>query len=195
MSRSLVAALGLAATLAISTTPATAASPSGTLADQSVKQTDKVLQERIEYRLEVSDLVAKYDIKVKVEAGTAMLSGDVATLAQKTEAGRLAKIDGISMVHNNVTVNPDADKTVAERTKKGLNKAGEAITDAWITTKMHWFFIGEDLLKDSEINVDTNEGIVTLKGTVKTAAGRERAVVLAKRCDGVKSVVDQLEIK
>lgn len=195
MSRSLVAALGLAAALAISTTPATAASLSGALADQTVKQTDKALQERIEYRLEVNDVVAKYDIKVKVDAGMATLSGDVATLAQKTEAGRLAKIDGISMVHNNVTVNPDADKTVAERTKKGLNKAGEAITDAWITTKMHWFFIGEDLLKDSNINVDTNKGIVTLKGTVKTKAGQERAVVLAKRCDGVKSVIDQLEIK
>lgn len=195
MSRSLVAALGLAAALAISTTPVTAASLSGALADQTVKQTDKALQERIEYRLEVNDVVAKYDIKVKVDAGMATLSGDVATLAQKTEAGRLAKIDGISMVHNNVTVNPDADKTVAERTKKGLNKAGEAITDAWITTKMHWFFIGEDLLKDSNINVDTNKGIVTLKGTVKTKAGQERAVVLAKRCDGVKSVIDQLEIK
>jgi osmotically-inducible protein OsmY len=195
MSRLLVTALGLSAALAISITPAIAASPFGMLADQTAKQTDKALQERIEYRLEVNDAVAKYDIKVKVDAGMATLSGDVATLAQKTEAGRLARIDGISMVHNNVTVNPDADKTVAERVKKGLNKSGEAITDAWITTKMHWFFIGEDSLKDSNINVDTKDNVVTLKGTVKTKAGRDRAVVLAKRCDGVKSVVDQLEIK
>jgi len=195
MSRSFVIALGLSAALAVSITPAAAASPSGMLADQTAKQTDKALQERIEYRLEVNDAVAKYDIKVKVDDGMAMLSGDVATLAQKTEAGRLAKIDGISMVHNNITVNPNADKTVAERVKKGLSKTGEAITDAWITTKMHWFFIGEDSLKDSNINVDTKDGVVTLKGTVKTKAGRDRAVVLAKRCDGVKRVVDQLEIK
>ena len=195
MSRSFVIALGLSAALAVSVTPAAAASPSGMLADQTAKQTDKALQERIEYRLEVNDAVAKYDIKVKVDDGMAMLSGDVATLAQKTEAGRLAKIDGISMVHNNITVNPNADKTVAERVKKGLSKTGEAITDAWITTKMHWFFIGEDSLKDSNINVDTKDGVVTLKGTVKTKAGRDRAVVLAKRCDGVKRVVDQLEIK
>jgi osmotically-inducible protein OsmY len=123
------------------------------------------------------------------------LSGDVRTAAQKTEAGKLAHIDGITTVTNDITVNPDADKTIAERTKKGLNKAGAEITDAWIITKIHWFFIGEDLLKDSAINVDVDKRIVTLKGTVKSAAGRARAVHLAERTDGVKSVVDQLTIK
>ena len=124
----------------------------------------------------------------------ATLRGDVATAAQKADAARLAKVTGVSKVENNITVNKDADKTLADRTKKGLNKTGEAITDAWITTKVKWFFLGEDALKGSDINVDTKDHVVTLKGTVKGAAGKTRAASLAKQTDGVKSVVNQLTI-
>jgi osmotically-inducible protein OsmY len=37
--------------------------------------------------------------------------------------------------------------------------------------------------------------VVTLKGTVKSAAGRTRAVELARGTDGVARVVDELAIK
>jgi osmotically-inducible protein OsmY len=86
-------------------------------------------------------------------------------------------------------------QTAGAKTKEGVSKTGEAITDAWITTKIKTDFVGEDLLKGSDINVDTNNHTVTLKGTVKTQAGRERAVAIAKKTDGVTRVVDQLTIK
>jgi hyperosmotically inducible protein len=160
----------------------------------ATKPTDGELKDRIEHRLETSTMVGKYDIKVSVNNGVATLSGDVATEAQKADAARLAKVTGVSNVENNITVNKDVDKTLVERTKKGLTKTGEAITDAWITTKVKWFFLGEDALKGSDINVDTKDHIVTLKGTVKTAAGKARAASLAKQTDGVKNVVNQLTI-
>ena len=78
---------------------------------------------------------------------------------------------------------------------KGLSRTGETINDAWITTKVKWFFVGADALKGSDINVDTKDNVVTLKGTVKTEAGRAKAIALAKDTDGVKRVVDQLTIK
>jgi len=153
------------------------------------------LKDRIEFRLETTDTVKKYDIKVAVDdKGVATLSGDVATAAQKAAAGTLANVEGITRVVNNITVDPDEDKTLAERTKNGLNKAGEKISDAWITTKVKWFFVGEDLLADSNINADTADGVVTLKGTVKTDAGKKRAVALTSGVDGVKRVVDQMTI-
>ena len=40
------------------------------------------------------------------------------------------------------------------------------INDAWITTKVKTNFVNEDLLKGSDINVDSNNHVVTLKGTV-----------------------------
>jgi len=84
--------------------------------------------------------------------------------------------------------------TVADKTKEGLSKTGEVITDAWITTRVKSKFIGEDLLKDSDISVDTNNHVVTLTGTVMSAAGRARAVEQAKEVEGVHQVVDRLTI-
>lgn len=196
MSRNIFRTLGLAAALVV--VPAAthitiaAQTPAPTPAQKS---TDDTLEDRIEYRLETDAIVKKYDIKVKVTNAEAVLTGHVATDAQKAEAGKVAKIDGVTRVQNNVTVDPGADKTLADRTKAGLSKTGEAINDAWIVTKVKWFFVGEDLLKDSNINVDANNKVVTLKGTVKSAAGRTRAVELARGTDGVARVVDELTIK
>jgi hypothetical protein len=85
--------------------------------------------------------------------------------------------------------------TVGEKTKQSVSKTGEVIDDAYITTKVHSRFVGEDALKDSHIDVDTNNHVVTLKGTVKSAAGRARAVAIAKTTDGVTRVVDDLKIQ
>ena len=49
-------------------------------------------------------------------------------------------------------------------------------------------------LKESDINVDTDKHVVTLKGTVTTAAGRNKAGVVAKGTEGVQRVVNQLTI-
>ena len=59
---------------------------------------------------------------------------------------------------------------------------------------MNWFFLGEDSLKGSKIDVDTKDNVVTLSGTVTNAAGKARAEALAKDTDGVKRVVNNLKI-
>lgn len=156
---------------------------------------DKALEDRIDYKLETNATVRKYNLDVKVEKGIATLTGDVATAAQKTEAEQLAKIPGVSRVDNRIQIDPDEDKTVADRIAKGLSRTGETINDTWILTKVKWFHTGADDLKGSDINVDVKDGVVTLKGTVKTEAGRAKAIALAKDTDGVKRVVDQLTIK
>src|ERR1051325_3030871 len=76
-------------------------------------------------------------------------------------------------------------KVAAEKTKDGLSKTGEVMTDGWITTRVHSRFVAEPLLKDSEISVDTDNHVVTLKGTVKSRAGRTKAGDIAKRTEGV----------
>jgi osmotically-inducible protein OsmY len=54
--------------------------------------------------------------------------------------------------------------------------------------------MGDDLLKGSNISVETDKNVVTLKGTVKTSAGRTRAKELAMQTEGVHRVIDQLTI-
>jgi len=85
-------------------------------------------------------------------------------------------------------------KVAVAKTKEGLSKTGEVMTDAWITTRVHERFVGEDLLKDSDISVKTNEHVVTLNGTVMGRAGRARATTVAKQTEGVHRVVNRLTI-
>jgi hyperosmotically inducible protein len=83
---------------------------------------------------------------------------------------------------------------VVDKTKEGLSKTGEVITDSWITTRVKSKFVDEDLLKGSDISVETTDHVVTLKGTVTSAAGRTRAVTEAKKVEGVHRVVNRLTI-
>jgi osmotically-inducible protein OsmY len=80
------------------------------------------------------------------------------------------------------------------KSKHAANKSGNAISDGWITTKVKSSFVGKDALKGSDINVDTNNHVVTLKGTVPSEAGRARAIAIAKETKGVDKVVDELTI-
>lgn len=85
-------------------------------------------------------------------------------------------------------------KAVAEATKDGLSKTGEVMTDGWITTRVHARFVDESLLKNSDIDVATNKHVVTLTGTVTSAAGRRKATSVARGTEGVHSVVNHLTI-
>ncbi len=51
-----------------------------------------------------------------------------------------------------------------------------------------------DDLRDSTINVDVNNEVVTLRGTVGTKAQSDRAAAVAKGIEGVKSVTNSLKV-
>jgi osmotically-inducible protein OsmY len=99
-----------------------------------------------------------------------------------------------------------ATGTAADKTKKGVDKAidatadaatatSEVVTDGWITTKVKAKFADETLLEHSDINVDTNDRVITLKGTVTSAAAKARAAAVARGTKGVTRVVNQLVVK
>jgi len=126
---------------------------------------------------------------------TKEVKGTAGHAAEKTKdgvekAGEKTK-DGLEKAGS---ATKDGAEKVYDKTKEGVSKTGEEITDGWITSRVHQKFIGEDLLKDSDINVDTNNHIVTLRGRVLSAAARARAIEQAKEVEGVHSVVDHLTI-
>ncbi len=117
------------------------------------------------------------------------------TLTARTKAGAEKVVDKTKAGTEKVVDKTKAGtEKVVDKTKEGLSKTGEVITDAWITTRVRSKFVGEDLLKDSNIDVDTADHVVTLRGTVMSAAGRARAVEQAKEVEGVKRVADFLMI-
>lgn len=189
----------------------------------AVKPTDQTIDDQVESRIKSDASLKKHTIVVTVDDGVVTLTGTVPTEAESAKAARIAKVTGVTRVNNNLIVTKEvkddvkgttgraAEKTkdsaekagektkegaekVGEKTKEGLSKTGEVITDAWITSRVHSKFVGEDLLKDSDINVDTKDHVVTLRGTVLSAAAKARAITEAKEVEGVKNVVDHLTV-
>jgi hyperosmotically inducible periplasmic protein len=60
--------------------------------------------------------------------------------------------------------------------------------DAWITTKVKSEFGTTKDVSATDISVSTNDGVVTLRGTVATQAEKARAERVAQSVKGVKSV-------
>ncbi len=87
-------------------------------------------------------------------------------------------------------------KTDAAQKKAGdaADRAGDAIGDAAITTAVKTKFLADTAVSGLKIDVDTNNGVVTLNGTVSNAAERRKALDIARATDGVKSVKDNLKI-
>jgi len=69
-----------------------------------------------------------------------------------------------------------------------MNDAGDAASDTWITTKVKSVLLVEDETPGMDIEVETNEGVVSLSGTVATEAEREAAIQKAKAVEGVREV-------
>jgi hyperosmotically inducible periplasmic protein len=193
MTRLMIRSCGLIVFGASLLTPAMGLA-SSTPAVFAQKVPDDTLRDRVAYKIETYPTTKKYDIHVRVTNGDVLLTGSVGMETQKAEAGRLARIQGVGKVDNQIRVTADADKTLMDRAKGGMNRAGEAISDTWITTKVKWFFVGDDLLKGSKISVETTNRVVTLTGNVMSEAGKKRAILLAEETDGVTKVVNNLTV-
>ena len=72
---------------------------------------------------------------------------------------------------------------------------GENIDDAGITAAVKAKLAGEKISTVTRIDVDTNQGVVALNGTVQTEAMRARAGQIARDVKGVRDVVNNLKVQ
>jgi gas vesicle protein len=86
----------------------------------------------------------------------------------------------------------DVTKDVA---KKTADQTEEFVSDSWITTKLKAKFADEKMLEGSEINVDTTDHVVRLRGTVLSQSAKARAAEIARGTERVTRVVDELSVK
>ena len=84
---------------------------------------------------------------------------------------------------------------IGEKTAAAAERARETLDDAALTTKIKSKMALDDTVEARNINVTTDNAVVTLSGTVRTPSERQRAVALARETDGVKSVVDRLAVR
>ena len=171
----------------------------GAFLDASNRQnvvTDGWITMKIHSQYVPEDVLEGSNIDVDTAKGVVTLTGVVPTAAARTRALAIAKAtDGVKSVVDKLRIGPAESAIDSKNLREAGHTAGRTITDGWVKAKIHGQFIPEDALSDSDIDVHVKNGVVTLTGTVKTEAGRARAVSIAKATAGVKSVTETLKIR
>jgi hyperosmotically inducible periplasmic protein len=169
----------------------------------------------VKSKLAADDTVKAYRIDVDTSNAVVTLNGQVDTARARTRAVELAKAtDGVRDVVDNLSivagVTPpgglddaamkrareaaDATTAGADTARDTVGTAGSATGDATLTAKVKAKFLADTSISGLKIDVDTKNDVVTLNGTVPTAAEKRHAVEVARATDGVKSVVDNLKV-
>ncbi len=144
-------------------------------------------------------------------SGAVTLSGTVDSDTDRAEAVRIARgTEGVTNVTDNLRVQPQGVATtgavkdttavkndareIKNDARNSARAAATAIDDSWITMKIQSKYFLDDDVRARNINVDTKDGMVTLKGSVESEGERQQAVSLARSTDGVTMVHDNLVV-
>ncbi|WP_426143774.1 BON domain-containing protein [Pseudomonas sp. DWP3-1-2] len=128
--------------------------------------------------------LSPFKIDVSVEQGAATLKGKVENEVDRELAERIAMdVKGIDKVDNQLEI--DASVAADPGTKTNLaQRFDDATLTATVKSKLLWNSVTEAL----KIDVDSKDGVVTLKGRATSPEAKELAGSLASNTNGVTSV-------
>jgi osmotically-inducible protein OsmY len=170
--------------------------------------TNSDLQQQIQTKINSDAALnaARLSVRADADRNTATLSGTVESQALRTRAVELAKSAHAGLiVEDRIDVRP-REMTRSEYTEEQARQEretarqrgetiGSALDDAWIHSKIVAKLIADTRVIERKINVDVNNNMVTLRGTVDTPEQKSAAEQIAKDTDGVKGVVNQLKVQ
>jgi hyperosmotically inducible protein len=167
-------------------------------AKKIVEVSDADLKVRVTSALAKDPALEGSSIRVEsVNSGVILLSGTARTLSDHLRALEDAsRVDGAVRVESNVkSPNELAD---AEVWRTGsydpAESQGSTASDLWITSAAKIRLLANSDIPALEINVDTNDGIVTLFGTVPSEKVKQAAAIEILQVGGVKDVRNELQI-
>jgi osmotically-inducible protein OsmY len=103
-------------------------------------------------------------------------------------------VNASSTADNMANETKDAANNAANETQQAANTVGEKVDDGVLTTKVKAALLADDIVKGLDINVDSQNGTVSLKGSVESQTQVDRAVEVAKGIEGVQNVDNQLVV-
>jgi hyperosmotically inducible protein len=119
------------------------------------------------------------------DKGVVTLTGKVATEDEKARAESIARsVAGSEVVSNEIGVRPNGEESTAKKVDSDLDSGIDKNLDAML--------IQHKLKRD--VKYDVTNGVVTLKGDVRSQAQRDSVEKLARQVPNVKQVVNQLEV-
>ena len=77
---------------------------------------------------------------------------------------------------------------------KPERSATQKVSDAALSARIKTSFATDSTVNAGDIKVDAMRGIVTLTGTVKTAAERDKAIAIARDTKGVVEVKNHIKV-
>jgi hyperosmotically inducible protein len=163
----------------------TAAAQAPTASDRTAGESidDAALTARVKAALIGDERTKARQIDVESFRGDVQLNGFVDSAEARSAAASVAKsVDGVTKVTNNLQVRDD-------------RTAGDVVDDATINSKVRAALIGDERTKAHQIEVDTNDGVVSLGGFVDTAANKTAAAQIAGDVAGVTRVDNKLEVR
>ncbi len=171
--------LAIAAVLAIATSAAVAA-PAVTSNDQGLNQ--QQIMKKVRKELVTLPYYGVFDnLAYKVEGDTVTLYGQVVRPTTRKDAERrVARIDGVERVVNNIEVLPLSpfDDSIRVRMYRTLFRAGG----------LYRYGMGAN----PSIHIVVNRGHVTLEGVVSSEGDKNLAYITARGVPGVFSVTNNL---
>jgi len=163
--------------------------------EHAVEESDDRIKQHVQDVLKTDK--AFNDVSVQsVNKGVVLLAGSVDTLGNHLRAvEHAARVPGVKRVASEIK-SPDklADSEIYNDRPDTSAKAGGGMSDMWITSAVKMRLMADDRTPALDVNVDTNNGTVTLFGMVPSSQAKTAAEEDAKKVSGVKSVANRLEV-
>ncbi len=159
------------------------------------EKTDGISDAWIDGRLEATYFfnrhLSSFDIETDVEHGVVVLTGIVTSDVERDLAGEIARgLKGVKEVRNRLEVARDGSKPA----RKKDNEFVRFVNDATITAAVKLELLKADSVPGMSIDVDTDQGVVTLNGKVDSGAAKSLAAKLTQNVDGVVRVENRLMV-
>lgn len=132
-------------------------------------------------------------INVDTKDGFVTLKGEVSSSAEYELAEQLAlNTKDVRGVDNKLKI-MESKESFASKSAREVKEAKKTISDSWITSKAKAALMYNRNIDASDINIDTKNGVVTLKGKVGDKAEKELVSSIVRDIEGVKKVELELE--
>ncbi|SDT15841.1 Osmotically-inducible protein OsmY, contains BON domain [Halopseudomonas xinjiangensis] len=140
--------------------------------------------------LAVNRNLSPFNIDVDIEGDKAILSGTVDSEVDRELAAQVAlEVDGINRVDNQLQVDQQAGR--GEERDRGLGgRVDDATLTATIKSKLLWNRRTQGL----DIQVDSDDGLVTLTGQVDSEETKELAERIAADTEQAREIRNQLNV-
>jgi osmotically-inducible protein OsmY len=143
---------------------------------------DTWISSKVQSKITADPQLNPFRIDVDVNNGIVRLSGVVDSRAARSEAEKLARdTEGVRRVENDIQI--------------GEQGMGDMVNDSWITSKIVAKLTADPELNPFRIDVDTDQGVVTLTGQVDSDMAKQQAGRIARETEGVRRVQNELRVR